>query len=127
MNIMVTIYPNIDYYTLTINPVPSDSTVELTALGYSQIGNSITVAEGSSVEYSVSREGYITATDTVIVNSDRTITVELDHLPRLNVEDYNYTVDSNDNVTLTQYIGTGGDVIVPTIEQEGLHGYIYLC
>ena len=27
--------------------------------------------------------------------------------------DYNYSIDSNGNVTITKYIGSGGDVVIP--------------
>ena len=35
----------------------------------------------------------------------------------LNVENYNYTTTASDDVTLTQYIGTNPQVIVPVIEE----------
>lgn len=35
---------------------------------------------------------------------------------QLNVEDYNYTSDSNNNITLTEYIGTNTSVIAPELE-----------
>lgn len=70
-----------DYHTLTINPIPADATVVLTAQGYTQSGNSITVSAGTSVFYSVSKTGYITESNTVTVNSDITTTVELEVEP----------------------------------------------
>ena len=39
--------------TITINPTPSDAIVTLTADGYTQVGNSISVDPGTSVNYSV--------------------------------------------------------------------------
>lgn len=65
-------------YTLTINPNPSDATVKLTASGYTQSGNSITVQSGTSVSYIVSKTGYTGKSGNVVVNSNQTITVTLD-------------------------------------------------
>lgn len=55
-------------YTFTINPTPSTATVILTASGYTQSGNSITVPNGTTVSWSVSASGYTTQTGTWIVN-----------------------------------------------------------
>lgn len=63
--------------TLYINPVPSDATVVLTADGYTQIGNSITVEKGTSVSWSVSKSGYITQTGNKQVNNDESLDIEL--------------------------------------------------
>ena len=37
---------------------------------------------------------------------------------QLNVEDYEYTSDNNDNITLTKYIGTNVDVIAPELTTQ---------
>ena len=37
--------------------------------------------------------------------------------PKLNVEDYNYTIDENELVTLTEYIGSNTVVIAPELEE----------
>ena len=65
---------------LTINPIPQNATVKLTADGYIQedSGNCIYVAEGTEVTYSVSADGYITQTGTVTVNDTQTIDIILD-------------------------------------------------
>jgi hypothetical protein len=65
-------------YTLTISPNPSDATVKLTASGYTQIGNSITVQSGTSVSYTVNKTGYVGKSANVVVNSNQTITVTLE-------------------------------------------------
>ena len=65
-------------YTLTISPNPSDATVKLTASGYTQSDNSITVQAGTSVSYTVSKTGYVGKSANVVVNSNQTITVTLD-------------------------------------------------
>ena len=46
-------------YTFTVTPTPSDATVTLTAEGYEQVNNSITVEEGTMVKWSVSKDEYI--------------------------------------------------------------------
>lgn len=68
---------NAVFYTLTISPTPNDAAVVLTATGYTQEGNSITVEEGTSVTYTVSKPGYTTETDTITVNSTQTLPVSL--------------------------------------------------
>ena len=45
-------------YAFTINPTPSNATVTLTASGYTQNGNSITVPNGTTVSWSVIDSGY---------------------------------------------------------------------
>jgi hypothetical protein len=57
-------------YTFTINPTPADAVVTLTALGYTQNGNSITVANGTTVNWSVSADGYTTRTGTWTANGE---------------------------------------------------------
>lgn len=63
------------YKALTINPIPSDANVTFSKGIIS--GNTTTVEEGSSVTYSVSKNGYSTYTDTISVSEDMTINVEL--------------------------------------------------
>lgn len=67
-----------DFYTYTISPTPSDATVVLTASGYTQVGNSITVLDGTTVSWSVSKSGYETQTGTATVTQDTTNSVELE-------------------------------------------------
>lgn len=61
--------PETTKYTFTINPTPSDATVILTANGYTQSGNSITVASGTSVAWNVSKSGYTSQSGTQVVTS----------------------------------------------------------
>ena len=56
-------------YTLTIEPTPSDATVTLTASGYNQSGNSITVESGTTVSYNVSYPELQSVSGTYVVNS----------------------------------------------------------
>lgn len=64
-------------YTFTINPNPSNATVTLTASGYTQSGNSITVASGTSVSWKVSASGYTeqNGTHTVTKTESKSITL----------------------------------------------------
>lgn len=64
--------------TLTIAPTPSDSTVTLTASGYTQVGNTIKVQKGTSVSWNVSKSGYVTQSGSQAVNADETKNIELE-------------------------------------------------
>lgn len=66
-----------DMVTLTINPTPYDSTVVLTADGYEQVGNSITVHAGTEVSISVSKFTYESFEDKMVVNETQTVDVLL--------------------------------------------------
>ena len=59
-------------YTFTINPTPTSATVTLTATGYSAVSGtgskSITVANGTKVNWSVSADGYTTRTGNWTIN-----------------------------------------------------------
>ena len=72
------------WVTLTINPTPSDATVVLTAAGYTQQNNSITVPSGTTVNYSVSKTDYPTKTGSVTVTSDQVVNVGLYYTPSVN-------------------------------------------
>lgn len=63
--------------TLTISPTPSTATVTLTASGYTQSGNSITVPYGTTVTYSVSATHYQTKNGSQTVVSTNTVNVSL--------------------------------------------------
>ena len=63
--------------TLTVNPTPVDATVVLSATGFSQVGNQITVTRGTSVTWTVSKSGYNTRTDTLTVNASQTLNISL--------------------------------------------------
>lgn len=77
--------------------------------------NTVTADYGSTIEWKVSKDGYLTETGTQTLTSDTTLNIELG-IPQLNVTDYNYT--NNDGVVvLTKYIGTGGDIDTPEIEK----------
>jgi hypothetical protein len=66
-------------YTFTIIPDPSTAIVTLTASGYSQNDNSITVPNGTDVSWNVSADGYTEQNGTWTANgSDETLPVTLD-------------------------------------------------
>ena len=98
--------------TLTINPTPNDATVTLTAAGYTQSGNSITVDIGTSVSYTVEKIGYATRSSTITVTEDQTLSIELILLS------YTLTIDptpADAMVTLsaTGYTQVGNSITVP--------------
>lgn len=76
MNINLEVYVP-PTYTLTIVPVPADAEVFV----HGEWRNSVTVEAGTSVRYLVRKEGYYTVEETVVVNSDLTLTVKLVEIP----------------------------------------------
>jgi len=95
---------------LTIEPTPSNATVVLTADGFTQVGNSIVVNPGTSVSYSISRTGYITQTDTIIVNTTQTLQISLTHEPcTLTIN----PTPSDATVTFDTGIVSGNSCLVP--------------
>ena len=94
-------------YTLTIVPTPSDATVTLTAEGYTQSGNSITVPEGLTVIYSIIRPGYAQKRDSVVVDSDITLNITLDPA-EVDIIDESTTVKELEvNSTVYDIVGKG--------------------
>lgn len=108
--------------TLTIEPSEQDAVVQFTTDGAKQINdNSITVKKGTIVNYTVSKEGFRTVEDSITLQDNTTLNVELLLDQVLNVKDYNYTVDTVNNlinVTLTEYVGTDTNVVIPQIEMR---------
>lgn len=76
--------------------------------------NTITADYGSSIEWKVSKNGYVDKTDTLTLTADTTLTINLGDV--LNVAGYEYT-NENGVVTLTKYTGAGGDVETPLINE----------
>lgn len=68
--------------TVTVNPVPEDATVVLTADGYTQEGNSITAHKYSTVAWEVSREHYISKTGSLVLTEATVLDVELEGIMR---------------------------------------------
>lgn len=86
----------IELVTVTISPTPVSATVTLTASGYTQVGNTITVPTGTTVNYTVESAGYVSKSGTRIVSTDVVIPVELNPIVILTVE----TVPSGATITL---------------------------
>lgn len=87
--------------TLTVNTIPEDATTLLFADSetvYEQVGNTITVPPGTTVKYNCSKVGYYTVFDESVVNTDKTITVELSE---------NVVIDDPDYIVI-RYIWTSG-------------------
>lgn len=68
---------DIPNYIFTVNPTPADAIVTLTAPGYTQAGNSITVPAGTNVSYSVAKSNCITTTGSETVTSTHTTNVSV--------------------------------------------------
>lgn len=104
-----------EYYTITIFPSPIDSTVVLTAEGYTQEGNSITVDYGVNVTYEVSHPGYFTKSQTITAIATRTINVSLNPDPTVFYTVTIYPTPSTAEVTLVAegYTQVGNSIKVP--------------
>ena len=95
-------------YTLTINPTPVDAEVVLTAQGYEQQGNSITVQEGTEVRYTVSKKGYKPVSRLINVFENTTLEVELEEIPvdeHIHIQLLRGTTNKNE-----AYIGREGEL-----------------
>lgn len=68
-------------YTFTINPTPTNATVTLTASGYTQSGNSISVPSDTTVSWTVSAGGYFDKDGSVTITKDYTLNVSLGKIP----------------------------------------------
>lgn len=93
--------------TLTITPTPSDADVVLTASGFTQSGNSITVEEGTEVTYTVSKSGYITKSGTVAPTSDTIITVALEEITLDPIDESTTVKELEVNSTVYDIVGKG--------------------
>lgn len=69
--------PPVTNYAFTINPTPSSATVTLTASGYTQTGNSITVPSDTRVSWRVTADGYLPQSGSHVVTSTYTKDVVL--------------------------------------------------
>ena len=68
-------------YTYTIKPTPSTASVTLIASGYTQSGNSISVASGTTVSWTVSADGYFDKNGNETITRDKTLNVSLSKIP----------------------------------------------
>lgn len=95
------------FCTLTINPTPSNATVTLTASGYTQSGNSITVPSGTNVSYSVAKSNCITTTGSETVTSTHTTNITVRCKLTVN------TTPSDATVTFSTGTVSGHECTVP--------------
>ena len=96
--------------TLTINPTPVDATVVLTASGYTQVGNTITVDAGTNVQYTVSKNGYETETGILTVSLSYTENIILTELVTFTIQPT--PNDANVVLTASGYTQSGNSIVV---------------
>ena len=110
----VNTFNSLETFTLTVSPDPVDATVVLVSPdGDVQSGNSITVYDGTKVEYTVSKAGLITKTGNIIVESTQTLYVDLVS----KIKDAGMTLDSN--ITETDDMGSVNDTSITETEDAG--------
>ena len=102
--------PALQEYVLTINPTPSDATVVLTATGFEQEGNSITVNSGTTVSYVISKTGYKTVSDEITVTEDQTLAISLVIDNNIHIQHLRGTTSQINN-----YTGKEGEITYDTI------------
>lgn len=73
-------------YTFTINPVPADAIVTINGVEQT----SITVQEGTVVTYTVEKEGYHTRSESLVINKNTTLNIELRQIGY-----YTFTITTN--------------------------------
>ena len=108
------------YNTLEIDAYPPESEITLTASGYSQFGNTITVPTGTNVHVEVIADNYDPYDGYIVVSSDivRTIILNPEALSKVDVTGYTYTYDPDNGevLTLTKYTGSATSVSTPQKE-----------
>ena len=104
---------------IEVQPTPSDATVTLTATGYVQSGNKITVPIGTKVTYVVSKTGYYSSPEVSFVatcerkiNNNTAIKVELSTQPRGTLNVTKVPSDSTLTLTATGYTQQGNSISV---------------
>ena len=102
--------PVLQEYVLTINPTPLDATVVLTATGFEQEGNSITVNSGTTVSYVISKTGYKTVSDEITVTEDQTLAISLLVDNNIHIQHLRGTTSQINN-----YTGKEGEITYDTI------------
>ena len=85
------------FYTLTITTDPADATVVLNAGEQTVNSNSIEVEENTAVTYTVSKEGYETASDIVTVTETTTLNVKLNEKGEEVVKAYRKVTEEPDS------------------------------
>jgi hypothetical protein len=103
-------------YILTITPNPSTATVSLSAPGYTQEGNSILVANNTSVNYILTEPNCVTTTGTIVVNTTKTVSI---NLPTGTYStDYTFNKINDSYADITKYNGTEQEVTIPQYVKE---------
>lgn len=87
--------PEPTMYTYTINADPAGSTIKLTATGYTQSGNHITVHKGTKISWTVSKTGYSSQSGSLTLNGNRTDTITL--TPYF---EYEYTTSGSRSISI---------------------------
>jgi hypothetical protein len=113
-------------YIFTINPTPTNATVTLSATGYSTVSGtgskSITVADGTEVNWSVSADGYTTRTGNwTISGGNKTENIALSASGGGGI--INYFNPDDPDINETQYMSDKGEMI-PGSGTLGWSGYI---
>lgn len=93
---------------VTIVPDPSDSTVTLTATGYSQSGNSIDVPIGTVVRWEVEKTAYDPREGEFLVVGNTSISVKLSEQPKRTVSINTVPADASVLITGDGYINAQG-------------------
>lgn len=84
---------------LTINALPADAEITISAENYTQVGNQISVLPGTEVSYTVQKSGYLSVSNTIVVNSSQTINVELQSIS----QSYTLTVNTTPNNATVEF------------------------
>lgn len=93
---------------VTIVPDPSDSTVTLTATGYSQSGNSIDVPIGTVVKWKVEKTAYDSREGEFLVVGNTSISVKLSEQPKRTVSINTIPADASVLITGDGYVNAQG-------------------
>lgn len=119
---MVYVYLDPKMVTLTVNTQPSDSNIELTADGYNQVYNTITVPNGTNVDIIISKEGYNSYETNYIVTKDETIDVVLEkYMITLTVNVY--PEEATLELTSDGYTQEGNSITVPANHPINIYAY----
>lgn len=108
--------------TLNVTKVPSDSTLTLTATGYTQQGNSISVALGTTVTCTVTRNNMVSHTENVVVNNnpqDITLTCDCSVQVTPNVSGATVSITRNNVTQSNPAIVPYGSRINYTVSKDG--------
>jgi len=114
---------DLHYQQIVFNVNVSDPSIIFKINDAQVTGDKFYVYQGDSYTYTVKKEGYSTVTGSGSVkygsadNKITTIDITLTEIESaaLDVSNFNYTVDAENNVTLTEYIGEPTEVRLPDV------------